>query len=90
MPKTHEQATTWLQCTTAFAWNRGARPPEWRKAIVRDRHTGQLAEVPLTELEPIDPGDPGETIIVAKGERLPSTHPAVVAKPGYFTEAPPA
>jgi hypothetical protein len=71
-----------------FVWVRGARAPVYKKAVVRDRKTGLLAEVPLTELPPLDEGDPGETIVVAKGERLLSDHPAVQAKPMYFIEAP--
>jgi hypothetical protein len=34
-----------VECREAFVGVIGARPPEYRTAIVRDRHTGQLAEV---------------------------------------------
>jgi hypothetical protein len=34
----------------------GARPPEFQRKIVRDRHTGKLVEVELNELAPVDPG----------------------------------
>jgi hypothetical protein len=45
-----------VECREAFVGTIGARPPEWQKALVRDRHSGQLAEVTLHELPPIDGG----------------------------------
>jgi hypothetical protein len=32
-----------VECLETFIVTLGARPVEWRKAIVWDRHTGQLA-----------------------------------------------
>ena len=68
-------------------YRHGDRAPVYRTAIVRNRHTGQLAEVELNELEPIEPGVTGESYAFGKGERVLSDHPAVVAKPDAFVEA---
>jgi hypothetical protein len=35
----------------------GARPIVYEKRIVRDRHTGRLAEIDVHELPPVDPGN---------------------------------
>lgn len=74
------------EATTAFAWVDGARPPVYEKRLVRDRHTNQLVDVDMNpELPPIDEGSDGTLYVIAKGEVLPASHPAVVAKPWYFT-----
>jgi hypothetical protein len=86
--ETRDAPVRWMECHTAFVWVQGARPVKYRTAYVRDRHTGRIAEVPLTEYPPEDEGSHGVTRVVAKGERLPSDDPAVLAKPGYFREAP--
>lgn len=67
----------------------GARPPEFRKVIVRDRHTGLLAEVELapSESPPIDEGDEGHTYVFRRGEEVDPDHPAVEASPGSFVLA---
>jgi len=63
----------------------GARPPVYEKRIVRDRHTGKLAEVDLNpERPPIDPGDPGMPYVFAKNEEVEADHPAVLACPHGF------
>lgn len=81
MPTT---TTKWVEAREAFVWVQGARPPEYRTAIMRDRHSGQLAEVALTELPPLDPGVTGIPHAFKRGEKIPADHPAAVAKPGYF------
>jgi hypothetical protein len=73
-----------VECREAFVGVIGARPPEWRKTLVRDRHSGQLAEVTLTELPPIDEGDPGVSHVFRRGEQIPADHPAAVEWPGFF------
>jgi hypothetical protein len=67
----------------------GARAPIYKTTIVRDRHSGKLAEVPLAPIEapPIDEGDLGRSYVFAKGERVLSDHEAVLASPGSFIEA---
>jgi hypothetical protein len=58
MPRTRspEAERHWVQATETFLFVLGARQPEWRKVVVRDRKTGQLAEVSLQgEEDPIDP-----------------------------------
>ena len=74
MPRTStatEQAPAagWMEALETFVLVLDARNPVWRKIIVRDRHTGQLAEVSLQgEEPPIDPGDDGRTFVVQKGK----------------------
>ena len=65
----------------------GARPPVFRKEIVRDRRTGLFREVELNEFEPIDPGDLGTTYTFKAGERVQRDHEAVLDCPGGFREA---
>ena len=61
----------------------GARAPEWRTVVVRDRHTRRLVEVSLVgEEDPIDPGDPGTAYVFKQGEEVPADHPAVLDAPG--------
>ena len=85
-------STQWMQCTEAFVWEDGGKPPIYRTVIVRDRHTGRLAEVPLAPVEapPIFEGEAGTTHVFAKGEKVPADHAACLAKPQYFvpTSAP--
>jgi hypothetical protein len=73
-----------VRAKLAFVWVQDARPVKWRTRIVRDRHSGRLAEVPLTELEPEDPGSEGVPYCFAAGEVVPVSHPAVDAKPACF------
>ena len=65
----------------------GARAPVYRTVIVRDRHTGKLAEVPLAPCEapPIDEGDEGTTYVFAKGEKVPADHPVVIERPARLS-----
>jgi hypothetical protein len=75
----------WLQAREAVVITVGARPPVYETAIVRNRHTGQLAEVPLNpERPPLDPGDEGRWYVFKKGERVLSDHEAVIESPGSF------
>jgi hypothetical protein len=62
----------------------GARAPTWRTHIVRDRHTQQLVEVPLTEYPPLDPGDEGHAYVYRRDEEEYADHEAVLACPGAF------
>jgi hypothetical protein len=93
MPRTTTRTQAeprWVQARDTFLYIEGARAPEWRKIVVRNKRTGQLAEVPLVgEEDPVDPGDEGTTYVLAKGEKVLSDHPAVVARPGYFIDVPP-
>ena len=91
MPRAHEEQPRWMEATMAFVAVLDAAPPRWREVVVRDRHTGKLAEVSLVgEEEPIDPGDPGRTFAVQKGERFPPDAEIVVRKPAYFRPVPEA
>jgi hypothetical protein len=84
-----EKKPRWLQAREAVVVIVGARAPVYRTVIVRDRKTGQLAEVPLAPIEapPIDEGDEGRPYVFSKGERVLSDHEAVAASPGSFIEA---
>jgi hypothetical protein len=64
----------------------GARPPEYRKVIVRDRHSGMLAEVSLapSEAPPLDEGDEGRSYVFKRGELVWDDHEAVLEAPGCF------
>lgn len=43
--------TKWAEARKAVVVTVGARPPIFRTTIVRNRHTGKLAEVPLAPME---------------------------------------
>jgi hypothetical protein len=64
----------------------GARPIEYQKKIVRDRHTMKLVEIDLHDAPPVDEGDPGVTYVFRKGESVEADHPAVLDAPGCFRE----
>jgi hypothetical protein len=87
MPRANNEKPRWYQAKLAFVWVQGAKPVEYQKAIVRDRHTGKLAEIDLHEYPPIDEGSEGVARAFAKGERVPSDDPVVAAKPSYFMPA---
>lgn len=71
-----------VECLETFIVTLGARPVEWRKAIVRDRHTGQLAEVNLTEYEPLVEEDPGVSYCFKRGGRCaPTIQPCSQSRP---------
>jgi len=66
----------------------GAKPPVYEKRIVRDRHTGKLAEIEMNpELPPIDEGSPGTSYVFKQGEVVWSDHEAVIDAPQCFVEA---
>lgn len=65
----------------------GARPIEWQRRIVRDRHTGKLAEIDIHELPPVDEGDLGRSYTFTRGELVPADHEAVLDAPGCFRPA---
>jgi hypothetical protein len=79
----------WMQAREAVVVFVGARPAVYRTAVVRDWHTGKLAEVALTEYEPLDPGSEGTSYVFRRGERVLSDHPAVRTSPGSFVESVP-
>jgi hypothetical protein len=62
----------------------GARPIEYQRRIVRDRHTGKLAEIDVHELPPVDEGDLGRDYAFAKGDEVWSDHEAVIDCPSGF------
>jgi hypothetical protein len=51
------------------------------------RHTGQLVEIDVHELPPLDEGDEGVPYAFKQGEKVFSDHPAVEACPGAFVPA---
>lgn len=63
-----------------------ARPPVYRKTLVRNRHSGLLEWVELQppEADPIDPGSPGRGYVFKRGEEVEADHEAVAACPGMF------
>jgi hypothetical protein len=64
----------------------GAVPIEYQRRIVRDRHTGKLAEIDIHELPPVNPGSEGTGYAFAKHEQVHADHPAVKDAPGCFVE----
>lgn len=66
----------------------GASPIEYERRIVRDRHTGKLAEIDIHELPPVREAEPGRTYVFRRGEEVPADHEAVLDGPGRFREAP--
>ena len=62
----------------------GARPPAWKIARVYNRKTETYDDVPLTEYDPVDPGDDGVPYAFKAGEKVPRNHEAVKASPGSF------
>jgi hypothetical protein len=62
----------------------GARPIEYQRRIVRDRHSGKLAEIDIHELPPVDPGSEGISYAFKAGEEAWADHPAVKDAPGLF------
>jgi len=63
----------------------GARPIEYQRRIVRDRHTGRwLARIDIHELPPVDPGSEGISYAFKAGEEVWPDHPAVKDAPGLF------
>jgi hypothetical protein len=62
----------------------GASPIIYEKRIVRDRHTGKLAEIDMHELPPVDPGSEGIPYVFKKDEEAWDDHPAVLDAPGCF------
>jgi hypothetical protein len=66
----------------------GASPIEYQRRIVRDRHTGKLAEIDIHELPPVREAEPGRSYAFRRGEEVPADHEAVLDAPGHFREAP--
>jgi hypothetical protein len=62
----------------------GARPLIYQRRIVRDRHTGRLAEIDMHELPPVDEGSEGIGYAFKAGEEVMADHPAVLDAPGCF------
>jgi hypothetical protein len=73
-----------VECRNACVITVGARPIEWQQRIVRNRHTGRLEEIPVTELPPVDPGDERRFYAFKRGEIVRADHEAGVAAPGAF------
>ncbi len=83
---TAQKKDTKVAAIDAIVVTVGARPIEYQKRIVRDRHTGRLVEIDHHELPPLDPGDEGIPYAFKAGEKVRSDHPAVEACPGAFRE----
>jgi hypothetical protein len=74
-----------VRAINACAITVGARPPVYETAIVRDNHTGKLAEVELNpERPPIDEGDLGRFYVFSRGEEISADHEAALDAPGCF------
>jgi hypothetical protein len=89
--KTSTEGPTWVQARETMCVIVGARAPVYKTAVVRDRHTGQLAEVALAPCEhpPIDEGDEGRSFIFARGEKVLDDHEAVRHAPHCFVPVAP-
>jgi hypothetical protein len=60
---------------------------EDRRARPQDKPAGR--SLAAGEEDPIDPGDLGETLVVAKGEKFMSDHTVVQHRPQLFIDVPP-
>jgi hypothetical protein len=78
------KASDKLEAKEAIVVVVGARPIQWQKKIVRDRHTGKLVEIDLHEAPPVDEGDEGTPYVFKRGEQVWADHPAVKACPSAF------
>jgi hypothetical protein len=76
-----------VEATNACVITVGARPVEWQRRIVRDRHSGRLADIEIHELPPVDEGDLGRSYVFTRGERIHADHEAVLDGPGCFRPA---
>ena len=56
----------------------GARPIKYQRHKVRDRRTGEMVEIEMTDpaWEPEDPGDDGVPYVFRVGQRIHPSHPA--------------
>lgn len=84
MARTKSEKSGWLEATETFVAVFDARPKKYRMVIVRDRHTGKLAEVPLTELPPEDEGSEGRDLLVKKGDIFTPDDEVVKHLPQHF------
>jgi hypothetical protein len=82
-----KEATKKLEAKEAIVIVVGARPIEYQKKIVLNRHTGKLVEIDLHEAPPVDEGDEGTSYVFKRGEKVWPDHPAVEACPGAFRPA---
>ena len=62
----------------------GARPVEWHRIVVRDRHTGRLSEIDHHERGPKVPEEVGVPYTFLRDEEVDSDHPAVRQSPHAF------
>ena len=67
-----------LVSTEAIVIVIGARPIEYQRRKVRDRRTGDMVEIDMTDpaWEPKDPGDDGVPYVFRVGQRIHPGHPA--------------
>jgi len=67
-----------LVATEAIVIVVGARPIKYQRRAVRDRRTGDLVEIDMTDpgWEPEDAGDDGVPYVFRVGQRIQPGHPA--------------
>lgn len=67
-----------LVATEAIVIVVGARPVKYQRRNVRDRRTGDMVEIDMTDpgWEPEDPGDDGVPYVFRVGQRIHPGHPA--------------
>jgi hypothetical protein len=67
-----------LVATEAIVIVVGARPVKYQRREVRDRRTGNMVEIDMTDpgWEPADPGDDGVPHVFRVGQRIHPGHPA--------------
>jgi len=76
MARTAKKGT--LVATEAIVIVVGARPLKYQRRKVRDRRTGDLVEIDMTDpgWEPEDPGDDGIPYVFRVGQRIAPGNPA--------------
>lgn len=67
-----------LVATEAIVIVVGARPIKYQRSQVRDRRTGEMKEIDMTDpgWEPEDPGDAGVPYVFRPGQKIHPSHPA--------------
>ncbi len=87
MPTVQKKKVQWVQAKETFVGVLDARPVEWHRRIVRNRHTGKLEEIDIHELGPKVEEVLGTSYCFKRGERVHADHVAVLAWPDHFIEA---
>jgi hypothetical protein len=73
-----------LVATEAIVIVIGARPIKYQRSKVRDRRTGEMVEIDMTDpgWPPEDPGDDGVPYVFRPGQKIHPSHPAYESAKG--------